>query len=138
MEKSNFLNNLKNAVDKGEFNSDAAKKINEINELANEKERGGNIGKSLDDRIKKGGVKTVTEEEAVKINSDYEKKMNELKRVDNFNNLVSKIHTIDKVIDDNIREILDMINEVEEKFDDLNSDDKKIKCFKTKYKSIIN
>lgn len=37
MGNSDFLKNLKNAVETGEFNLDAAKRINEINNLADTK-----------------------------------------------------------------------------------------------------
>lgn len=141
MGKSNFLDNLKKAVDDGEFNSDAAKKINEITELADKKN---NAGKIVNDRVKSAGIKKVTEEEAIEINSNYEKKMYELKRLDEFNKSVSDFLSVEYTISKGIEDMLENIKSFEDKFGDFFSDEKyndvilKIKQIKTKYESIIN
>ena len=82
---STFLENLKKSVETGEFNSEAAKKIIEIDKLAEEKIKSltktgqsiedSDLAKSVDDRIKEAGVKIISEEEALELNSQYEKKM---------------------------------------------------------------
>ena len=72
MADSSFLEKLKKAVDTGEFNSEAAKKIIEIDKLADEKLStmtkpnisidDSDLSKSINDRVKKAGIKTVSEE----------------------------------------------------------------------------
>jgi hypothetical protein len=85
---SDFLENLKKAADEGTFNSDAAKKINGINELAEEKS---NMDTSqleglVEERLEKDRELSppiaVTEEEALELNSQYEQKMEALKKLD--------------------------------------------------------
>ena len=75
---SDFLENLKKAVDEGEFNSEAAKKINSIDEMATEFAESKSIEEmeeSVTEKATEGGVKTVSEDEMAKLNSDYEEKM---------------------------------------------------------------
>ena len=75
---SNFLENLKNAADNGEFNSDAAKKINEIDEKANDftkMKTTEQMEESLTEKALEVGIKTVSEEDVAKLNSEYEEKM---------------------------------------------------------------
>ena len=82
---SKFLEELKKAADTGEFNSDAAKKINEIDELAEKKATGMSVDElteSLEKRIEANPAVAVTEEEALELNSQYEKKMEEIKKQD--------------------------------------------------------
>ena len=45
---SDFLDNLKKAADTGEFNSDAAKKILEVHDLAESKLKGKNVEEELE------------------------------------------------------------------------------------------
>ena len=96
---SDFLENLKNAADNGEFNSDAAKKINQINELAEEKS---NLDTTqleglVDERLEKDRELSppiaVTEEEALELNSQYEQKMEALKKLDVENRKVAMAET---------------------------------------------
>ena len=125
-----FLDNLKNDLDKGEFNSEAAKKINEIAELADLK-----IGKKtnvtsniatpeLDKLVSETGVKTVSKEEADRLNSEYEKKMEELKQIDLNNQLLAKVEKqidtlkeIDETIKLCVEDLYEFIKETEEVFD---------------------
>lgn len=75
---SEFLSNLKKAVEEGDFNSDVAKKINEIDELADKVSKDKSeeeIQKSINDRIKQSGVKTINEEKIGELNSECEMKM---------------------------------------------------------------
>lgn len=133
---ASFLDNLKNAVEKGEFNSEAAKKILEINALADSKiPKGGirsaadleDLQKSINDRLDKAGVKTVTEEEAVVLNSEYEKTMEairladiENKRiVDLTNNVDAQLKTlveIEDMVKASITDMFSFTNELEGKF----------------------
>jgi hypothetical protein len=82
-----FLENLKKDLEKGEFNSESAKKIMEINEMANQK-----ISKSPEKPIKErladlttDNLKTlanmnINAEEQLKLKEEYEKKMKELNK----------------------------------------------------------
>jgi len=120
-----FLDNLKKAVETGEFNSEAAKKIIEIDKLADEKKNAFGL---VTDRIEKSGfAKSVTEEEAAALNSDYEKQMElvkkqdeENKRIADLTNLVDTQLTTLVEIEDMVKlSIIDMLtftNELEEKF----------------------
>ena len=77
---SDFLENLKKSVDEGTFNSEAAKKINTVDELAEEKleeKSTGEIDEALHERVFAGGIRTVDEDEVAKLNSEYEEKMKE-------------------------------------------------------------
>jgi hypothetical protein len=137
MAGSNFLENLKKAVDTGEFNSEAAKKIIEIDKLADEKlstmTKSGEVlddsklAESITDRVKLGGVKTVSEEEALALNSEYEKKMEDIKKQDAENkriaevmNVVDKqlatLEEIEEMVNANIKDMLSFTNELKEKF----------------------
>lgn len=119
MADSNFLENLKKAVDTGEFNSEAAKKIIEIDKLADEKLStmtkphtsidDSDLSKSINDRVKKAGVKTVSEEEALILNSEYEKRMQEMEESDKENKRIAElINLADKQLETLI-EIEDMV-----------------------------
>ena len=139
-----FLDDLKNAVDKGEFNSDAAKKINEIDKLADKKENAfGLIGKRLDET---GYAKSVSEEEAAAINSDYEKKMEEIKKQNMVNKQLATLIEIEDLVKADINDMMSFIDELEDKFakefDEENPIcgelNQKIEQIKLKYNSNIN
>ena len=140
----NFLQNLKNAVDKGEFNSDAAKKINEIDKLADEKIK--TAENSIEERLEKAGVKTVTEEEAAALNSNYEKKMEEIKKQDMVNKQLATLIEIEEMTKSTISDMMSYIDELEDKFaKEFDGEDpmygelnQKIEQIKLKYNSIIN
>jgi hypothetical protein len=127
---SNFLENLKKAVDNGEFNSEAAKKIIEVEKLANEKlstMSNNEISNSINDRLKKSGIKVVNEEEALTLNSEYEKEMqkieekdNENKRIAELTNLADKqlstLIEIEDMIKASINDMISFVDELKEKF----------------------
>jgi predicted SprT family Zn-dependent metalloprotease len=77
MANSDFLKNLKNAVETGDFNSDAAKKINEISSLA-ETKTVTESEEALNKRLESVGIKILTDDD-VELNSQYEEKMEEIK-----------------------------------------------------------
>jgi hypothetical protein len=160
---SDFLKNLKDAVEKGEFNSEAANKITEINELAEKKrveanpEKTGNIHEdavagvnkledSLKKRVDEAGHKTVTEEEAKALNTEYEKKMEEFKKIDLANKqLVTLIEMEDMIIasiEDMVMYCEELENKIDKEFDKENpyfsEVYKKIEDLKSKYNSFIN
>ena len=113
---SEFLDNLKKSVDTGEFNSEAAKKIIEIDKLADEKATG-NAFKMVQDRIEKAGfVESVTEEEAIVLNSEYEKKMEEIKKQDAVNTQVATLIEIEDMVKLSVQDMLSFAKELEDKF----------------------
>lgn len=159
---SDFLNKLKEAVDKGEFNSSAANKINEINKLVEKKTKEiENNGKGdiqyanlLTDELKKRteqyidsvGRKVGSEDEMKESNTEYEKKMGEFKKIDFINKELSILIDMDDVILENIKEMMKHVNELEyvlekefnEKGENFIMITEKIENLKSKYNSIIN
>jgi len=156
-----FLKNLKDAVEKGEFNSEAANKINEINELAEKKLSGlKNDGKKINEairdiehklnkRLDDAGHKTVSEEEAKELNSEYERKMVEFKKIDLMLNELNTLNQIEELISASIEDMFIHIEDVEDKYLDsysleFENDESfknlmlKIKQIKEKYNSFIN
>jgi hypothetical protein len=102
-----FLDNLKKAVETGEFNSEAAKKIIEIDKLADEKKNAFGL---VTDRIEKSGyAKSVTEEEAAPINSEYEKQMELVKKQDEENKRIADLTNLVGTQLDTLGEIEDMV-----------------------------
>ena len=150
---NDFLNNLKKAADSREFNSDAAKKINEISELADIKLTGNtetNIEK-LKESLKKRITDTnktnaVTEEEALELNSKYEKKMEKIKKQDAVNTQLATLIEIEDMVKASILDMFSFTDELENKFEKefkikdsmFNDLYQKIKKIELKYKSIIN
>jgi hypothetical protein len=134
-----FLENLKNAVDKGEFNSEAAKKIKAIDELADDKI---DSEEKVEERLKIAGIKTVTEEEAVVINAEYEKKMQEIKEKDLVLQQIKTLQEIDETVMLSVMDMRDFIQTLEESFDKENPIHvdifTEIEKIKNKYSSIIN
>lgn len=151
---TDFLDNLKNAADKGEFNSEAAKKILEINELADTKIKGKNVVKefeNLKESIKKRQegitpLESVSEEKVIEANTEYEKKMVQLKKLDAVNAQLAILIEIEDMVKLSVEDMFSFINELEAKFKkefeikDLMFDDlfQKIEKIKSKYKFIIN
>ena len=160
---SSFLDNLKNAVDKGEFNSEAAKKIIEVSELTEIKSKGKTLEElqeSVDKRLDvvlEHGIKTVSEEEATVLNSDYEKKMEEIKKQDEENKRIADLTNmvdaqlttlveIEDMVKLSIQDMLAFTGELEDKFvKEFEVEDpmfgelsQKIEQIKSKYNSIIN
>ncbi len=153
---SSFLDNLKNAVEKGEFNSEAAKKILEVEKLADEKLKNNNsndLAEPLSKRLEEAGVKTVSEEEAAAVNSEYEKKMEAIKKEDEQNkkkaelaNQVSTLDEIEDMVKASIEDMMSFVDELDTKFaKEFEAEDplfgelcQKIEQIKSKYNSIIN
>ncbi len=113
---SEFLDNLNKALEKGEFNSDAAKKIIELNELADIKAKSGNTQDDFEKRMSAAGVKTVSEEEATMVNSEYEKVMFEIKQKDLVNSQLATLIEIEDMVKLTIGDMLDYVNDLETKF----------------------
>jgi intein/homing endonuclease len=137
MALSPFLENLKKSVDSGEFNSEAAKKIIEVDKLADN----ANV-ENIADRLEKSGVKTVSEGEAAEINSDYEKKMQEIKEKDLALHQIAILKEIDETLMLSLYDMKDFVTTVETSFDKTKSVNtelfQEVEKIKTKYSSIIN
>ena len=152
---SSFLENLKKSVDNGEFNSEAAKKIIEIDKLADEKKNALDL---VQDRLEKSGyAKSVTEEEVTALNSQYEIEMEAIKKKDEENKKIAEMHNI---ADNSLRTLLEIEDMVKASIidmfsyvDELNSEfgnefknenlifgelSQKLKQIQSKYSSIIN
>jgi hypothetical protein len=153
MEGSNFLDNLKKAVDSGEFNSDAAKKILEVNRLADDKvkdlvrvDEETVTSKSVDKRLEEAGIKTISKDDAIELNSQYEKKMAELEKKQFNNDRMLVLIDIENMVKLSVEDMMGFIKETEnflgEKYDIedpmFNELKTKINEIKTKYSSINN
>jgi len=146
---SSFLESLKNAADKGEFNSEAAKKIIEIDNLASQKlSKLGtkDIEDLMKDRLEQAGVKTVTEEEAAIGSAEYDKKMEDIKKQDAVNVQIVALMEIEDMVLASVLDMYTFIDELETKFSkEIEANDpiftdltQQIGKIKSKYNSIIN
>ena len=174
-----FLENLKKAADTGEFNSEAAKKILEINELADKKLGNGTIEdlERLKEKLTKRVVepekakstpaeptgkiadvpeepeetknveavpKPIDEEEVQELNSEYEKKMANLKLIDAVNAQLAMLIEIEDMVVLTIGDMFGHITEIETNFkSEFEAENpmfgdlyQKIEEIKAKYKSI--
>ncbi|MDA3779557.1 MAG: hypothetical protein PF487_04935 [Bacteroidales bacterium] len=119
---SNFLENLKDAADNGEFNSEAAKKLIEINELAETK--AGSIKTKADIETLKEKIENVsdnsavTEEEALELNSQYEKEMEKNKERDIINTQIATLVDIEDMVKLSISDMFEFIGTLNSKFKD--------------------
>ena len=133
-----FLKDLKKAVETGEFNSEAAKKIIEEDKLADNPV----VSHALDNAFEKAGVKTVTEEEAAVISADYEKKMQEIKEKDLALKQIAVLKDIDETVMLSVYDMRDFIKTLEDTFDKNKPINvelfQEVERVKNKYGSIIN
>lgn len=152
---SEFLENLKKAADEGIFNSEAAKKILDVNELADVKLGNGSaedlekikegLEKRLEDSDDTKSV-AVTEEKAVELNTEYERKMELFKKQDGVNKQLATLIDIEDMIKASVEDMFSFTEELESKFEkELKAEDlifgdlfQKIEELKMKYKTIIN
>lgn len=153
---SDFLENLKKAADSGEFNSEAAKKITEITELADSKigkripEEGEtlknivegdleNLQKNLEERQKDVINKPVTEDEAIRANTEYEEKMRKLKLFDAINKQHATLIDIDDMVTQSIQDMQDFMRELDTKFEkEFESNNPMFDALKTQMVTIKN
>lgn len=163
---SDFLEKLKNAADSGEFNSEAAKKILEINKLAESKIGNGteaDIEKLKESLMKREAssenseeTKAVSEEEALELNSKYEGKMESLRKEEKKNreiaeheNMIyqqlSTLIEIEDMVKASIGDMFEFVDGLESRFDkEIEAKDLrfaelilKMEVLKSKYKPII-
>lgn len=138
-----FLENLKKDLEAGDFNSEAARKINEIDKLANTKKDADTL---IDKRLKEAGTKIVTEEEAVELNSKYEIKLEEIKKQDTVNKALVFLIEIEDAVKASIEDMMTCVNDLEQEYEKEFEEEKsifgelyqKIEDIKSKYNPIIN
>jgi len=115
----NFLDDLKKSVETGEFNSEAAKKIIEIANLADEKASGKSVEemqKMVDKRLEVTGTKTAKEGDIIELNSEYEKKMADIKKQDAINLQLATLIEIEDMVKASVVDMFGFVQELEEKF----------------------
>ena len=127
MGRKDFLNNLKNAVDTGDFNSEAAQKINEITEQVDmnaEEKSVPELEEAVDKRLEESGVKTVPEEELGEIKTvamtEYEEKMKEFKDRDKVNSEIALLHNLDFDLKNRLTEMGNTVALLGKKYEGLN------------------
>lgn len=153
---SEFLENLKKAADEGIFNSEAARKILEVNELADIKLGKGtpedleklkeNLEKRLENSEETKETKSMTKEEVIEINSEYEKKMAAIKKQDAVNAQLAILIEIEDMVKASVNDMFSFTEELKFKFEkELEAKDpifnelvQKIEEIDLKYKTIIN
>lgn len=112
---SEFLDKLKKAVDEGEFNSEAAKKINEIEKRSMEIDPN-EAEKLLEKRLEESGAKIITEDEVVAKNIDYDKKLEQLKYIDGLNKQIATLRDMENMVLLSIQDMLQYVKTVDENF----------------------
>lgn len=140
---SNFLDSLKKAVENGEFNSDVAKKINELDSLADKVPLSGKeLENAHNEKMLAGGVRSVSEEEAKVANSEHDEKMAALKKQEAMYREIKTLIEIEDLISLSIADMFDHIKEIKERIPmDVPENQMlvdKIKEIELKYSSFIN
>lgn len=106
---SKFLDDLKNSVESGEFNSEAAKKIIEVDKLADSVSG----TTALEELQEKVGVKSVTDEEVGTLNSTYVKKMEEINKLDIANKQLAMLIDMEDMVKMSIGDLMSYVTHVE-------------------------
>lgn len=138
---SDFLKKLKDAADNGEFNSEAAKKIIEIDKKANdfsETKTTNEMEESLNKKIEDSGVKSVSEEDVAKLNSEYEEKMKEHAKKEKILATIATLSNMDDDIEKIMNDLFLFIFKLKSNYDPEDKDCgelyEKIKELENKYK----
>jgi hypothetical protein len=138
---SDFLDNLENSLEKGEFNSEAAKKIIEIGDLSEIKASGTTIEeleKNVEGRYKKSEIKKADEKTVDDLNVEYKKIMEEKAHEEKILSLHATLINQDKLIDDELFNIIDLIKRIKENYKPTDKNCKdlfiKVKIMEDKYK----
>jgi len=141
--QSDFLKNLKTAVEEGNFNSEAAKKVIDTNESANKstKESREKYINAVNAIIKNKKNENISEEEISAINSNYEIEMKNIKEKDLALQQIKLLNEIEETIKLSIHDMFDFINQIEESFDksekNYNNLFTEIEKNKTKYSNLL-
>jgi uncharacterized FAD-dependent dehydrogenase len=120
MAGKNFLEELKKAVDDGNFNSNAAKKINDIDKLADKHSKSkstDDINQSINDRVKDSGVKTVDKDKIADLNTEYEEKMRERSEQEKVLAVIATLDNIDHNIEKEFSDLISLIEQQKNKYD---------------------
>jgi HAMP domain-containing protein len=147
MGNNSFLENLKNAVDTGEFNSEVAKKINDISKLAENKSEFSEA--ELIEKVEKrigDNVKTVSEEEVAELNSSYEQQMKKIKQTDAMNKQLAMLIEIEEMVELSINDMVNHMDVVMETFEEEHEEKNaifeplftKVEEIRKKYSTFIN
>lgn len=110
-----FLDNLKNAVEEGEFNSDAAKKINQINEKADGIDPK-DAEKLIEKRLEDSGTKVVSEDDVVAKNLEYDREMENIQYKDLILQQIATIQEMEYMVSLSVQDMFQYIKTLEEKF----------------------
>jgi hypothetical protein len=110
-----FLDNLKKDLDTGEFNSEAAKKIIEIDKLA-ETKTAAESEEALNKRLEVVGVKVLKEEDVETLNSEYEEKMAKIKKTDDAYKQLADLADKEEQIMTAITDMITLANELKDEF----------------------
>ena len=105
---SDFLNGLNDALKSGEFNSDAAKNINEISELAEKKTD--NLDE-IERKINSIKGKSVTKEVAEQKNSEFEHALRRQKEQDAILSKISLVYDLEEQANIMLLEISELVTE---------------------------
>lgn len=112
-----FLDDLKNALDNGEFNSKAAEKINVLVQMADSKTDLNELKENYEERYKldSSKIEDISEFEMVEKKTEYEIKMKELKEIDIINSEIALLMDIEYMVQQTIDDMLNHINEIKTK-----------------------
>ena len=113
MDNKNFLNELKSSLEKGEFNSEIAKKINKIEEKSKEITFDEASGK-LNQRLENAGSKKYEKDELDNIKKGYEKYLSATLTETQVLNKLRKVFEIHDNITLKLLELDELINEIDE------------------------
>lgn len=150
MVQKDFLGSLKESLEKGEFNSEAANKINEIVDKSKkfeENAKPGDLGDAVKKRVEESGVKeSVSEEELPELNTEYEQKMAHFKKADKINLEIATLKNIEDVVLNQLTELSNFIDILRKKYEKDNPEEfpelkqllKNIESLEKKYNFVIN
>lgn len=142
MAKKDFLNDLKESLDKGDFNSEAANKINEIVEKSEgfEDKKVPEMEEDLKKMVEsEGGVKeSVSEEELPELNTEYEQKMAHFKKMDKINSEVATLINIDEKLLNLHTELSNLIDVLRKKYEGENQEFPELKILNEKMSELEN
>jgi hypothetical protein len=113
---SKFLDDLKKSVETGDFNSEAAKKIIEVDKVAGGVTNTRALDFAVEKAFKEGAIKTLTEEEALVLNTEYEKEMERIKKVDLANSQLAILTEIEEMVELSISDMISFVKELKDKF----------------------
>jgi len=120
---TDFLKNLKDAVDNGEFNSEAANKINEIHATADGFSKTNTV-EELTDKVNRrtdvSAVDGVVDVENIpEINSNYDERMKDIIKRDKHLAMLSDIVDLHHKIEADVDRIGELISTAKEQIDDI-------------------